>query len=144
MNLKGRLPAIFVVGFFIIGGIYAANSFFSPFTTKAPTVVVNVPALSKIAQRGEESFSKNCAACHGVNASGTQNGPPLVHDIYNPGHHGDRAFLMAVRRGVQQHHWPFGNMPPQPQVTGEELSAITRYVRELQTANGIFYRQHRM
>jgi cytochrome c551/c552 len=35
-------------------------------------------------------------------------------------------------------------MPPQPQVSDEELAAIIRYVRELQTANGIFYRPHRM
>ena len=144
MNLKGRLPMIFVVGFLIIGGIYAANRFFSPSIKNAQAVAVKVPALSKTARRGEESFSKNCAACHGVNASGTQKGPPLVHDIYNPGHHADGAFLMAARRGVRRHHWPFGNMPPQPQVTDEELKAITQYVRELQTANGIFYRQHRM
>jgi hypothetical protein len=35
-------------------------------------------------------------------------------------------------------------MPPQPQVTPEQLEAIVRYVRELQVANGIAYRPHRM
>jgi hypothetical protein len=35
-------------------------------------------------------------------------------------------------------------MPPQPQVSDDQLAAIVRYVRELQEANGILYRQHIM
>jgi hypothetical protein len=35
-------------------------------------------------------------------------------------------------------------MPPQPQVTGKEMATIIQYVRELQLANGITYRPHRM
>jgi hypothetical protein len=35
-------------------------------------------------------------------------------------------------------------MPAQPEVTGHEMASIIRYVRELQAANGIFYRPHRM
>jgi hypothetical protein len=35
-------------------------------------------------------------------------------------------------------------MPPLPQVSDEEVAAIVRYVRELQEANGIFYRPHDM
>jgi hypothetical protein len=35
-------------------------------------------------------------------------------------------------------------MPPQPNVTDKQIAAIIRYVRELQTANGIVLRQHRM
>jgi len=34
--------------------------------------------------------------------------------------------------------------PPQPQVSDEQLAAVVRYVRELQEANGIFYRPHTM
>jgi mono/diheme cytochrome c family protein len=49
-----------------------------------------------------------------------------------------------VRHGVRQHHWPFGDMPAQPQVTDEQLAQIIRYVRELQAANGIVYREHRI
>lgn len=69
--------------------------------------------------------------------AGTEQGPPLVHRIYEPGHHADAAFHMAVRAGVRQHHWRFGNMPPQPQVSEAELRTIIRYVREVQRANGI-------
>lgn len=143
MHLKVSLPAIFVIGFFIIGTAILASRFMSP-PEKAPTIAVKVPTLTQFALRGKDSFSKNCAVCHGENAAGTQKGPPLVHDIYNPGHHADGAFLLATRRGVRQHHWPFGNMPPQAHVTDAEVKAITRYVRELQAANGIFYRPHRM
>lgn len=100
--------------------------------------------LSAQASAGKSAFDANCAQCHGVNASGTKLGPPLVHNTYNPGHHADEAFFRAVRQGVPQHHWPFGNMPPLPQVTDAQIPTIVRYVRELQEANGIFYRSHQM
>jgi Asp-tRNA(Asn)/Glu-tRNA(Gln) amidotransferase B subunit len=67
-----------------------------------------------------------------------------VHNIYNPGHHADQSFLLAAKRGVRRHHWPYGDMPKQPQVTNRELAAIVKYVRELQVANGITYKPHRM
>jgi mono/diheme cytochrome c family protein len=105
---------------------------------------VRSPPLSDVAARGKVAFDANCATCHGVNASGTDQGPPLVHDIYNPGHHADGAFFLAAKLGVRQHHWPFGNMPPQPQVTEVQVAEIVRYVRDLQIANGITYRPHRM
>lgn len=103
-----------------------------------------IPSFSAEARAGEVAFLKNCAACHGKNAAGTDNGPPLVHDIYNPGHHADAAFYLAAQRGVPSHHWRFGNMPPLPDVTRSEIASIITYVRELQVANGIKYRQHRM
>ena len=55
-------------------------------TSKGPTVDVKVPALSMLAIDGVTAFDANCATCHGLNAAGTDKGPPLVHDIYNPGH----------------------------------------------------------
>lgn len=116
---------------------------FSP-SDGAARVTVMVPKLSALAATGKDAFDLNCAQCHGENGSGTELGPPLVHDIYNPGHHGDEAFFLAAGRGVGQHHWPYGDMPAQPQVSGEEVAAIVQYVRELQLANGITYRPHRM
>ena len=53
-------------------------------------------------------------------------------------------YLFAARRGASQHHWRYGNMLAQPQVSEEDISAIIRYVRELQLAIGIKYRPHRM
>jgi hypothetical protein len=69
--------------------------------------------------------------------AGSAVGPTLVHRVYQPGHHADVAFELAVRRGVPAHHWRFGDMPPQPAVAPTEIAQITRYVRELQRANGI-------
>ena len=98
---------------------------------------INVPQLTASAQAGEALFQENCAACHGRNATGTDLGPPLVHKIYEPGHHGDMAFQMAAKNGVRAHHWRFGDMPPVPGVSEAEVSKIVTYVRELQRANGI-------
>jgi len=103
-----------------------------------PTVVVSLPAqLSTAAQKGKTLFEGNCVVCHGKNAAGTKQGPPLVHIIYEPSHHGDPAFYRAAQRGVRQHHWPFGNMPPVPGVNQSDVTQIIAYVRELQRANGI-------
>lgn len=105
----------------------------------APIVQVTLPdQLSPEAQMGKRAFDAICAACHGANAAG-QNGvaPPLVHRTYEPNHHSDMAFFMAVQNGVRAHHWPFGNMPPVEGLTRADVRAIVAYVRELQRANGI-------
>ena len=96
-----------------------------------------VPALSPAAEAGQQAFEQHCAECHGTNAAGSDRGPPLVHRLYEPGHHADIAFVLAARQGVRAHHWRFGDMPPVPGVTDEELAGIVDYVREMQRANGI-------
>ena len=101
-------------------------------------VAVNVPTLSFRAKRGQDLFAANCAACHGDNAGGTEQGPPLIHRIYEPNHHGDQAFLIAATQGVRAHHWGFGNMPPVGGVSERQVADIVAYIREVQKANGIF------
>ena len=86
---------------------------------------------------GEEAFNAHCIACHGERALGTQQGPPLVHIIYEPNHHADIAFRYAVERGVRAHHWSFGDMAPLPGVSDEEIEAIIQYIRFLQREVGI-------
>ena len=88
-------------------------------------------------ERGELLFADNCAACHGPAGTGTASGPPLVHEVYEPGHHGDEAFQIAVARGVQPHHWDFGPMPPIPDLDRQDVTDITAYVRERQRDAGI-------
>ena len=104
----------------------------------AAIVSVTLPKLSGASERGELTFNTNCASCHGKNAAGKDGfGPPLVHKIYEPNHHGDMAFVLAAKQGVRQHHWDFGNMPAVAGVTDAEIADIIAYVRALQLANGI-------
>jgi len=101
-------------------------------------VSVTVPDLSEPARRGATVFDANCSECHGPHAQGSSQGPPLVHIIYEPGHHSDYSFSLAVRQGTRQHHWDFGAMDPVAGVSDQEVREIVCYVRELQYANGIF------
>ena len=99
---------------------------------------VTIPEFSPKAEAGARLFAENCAVCHGTNATGTDTGPPLLHKVYEPGHHPDRLFQRAVSHGVMSHHWQFGNMPPVPGLSRKDIAKIIAYVRELQRANGIF------
>ncbi|WP_370285779.1 c-type cytochrome [Pseudooceanicola nanhaiensis] len=102
-------------------------------------VAITMPdSLSPEATMGQRAFEATCADCHGENATGKMGfGPPLVHKIYEPSHHADMAFQMAVQNGVRAHHWKFGDMPPQTGLTPSDVANIVAYVRELQRANGI-------
>jgi mono/diheme cytochrome c family protein len=95
------------------------------------------PSEAAVALPGAALFDSNCARCHGREAAGGPGGPPLVHRIYEPGHHADVAFHLAVRQGVRAHHWSFGNMPAIPGLTAAEVDEIIAYVRALQVAAGI-------
>jgi len=105
----------------------------------APMVEIVLPAtLSAEAQIGKRAFEAICADCHGENATGRQGvGPPLIHKIYEPGHHADMAFQLAVQTGVRSHHWRFGDMPPVEGLTRADIGTIVTYVREVQRENGI-------
>lgn len=87
--------------------------------------------------KGADSYSQNCQSCHGAGALGTNQGPPLVHKTYNPSHHADLAFHLAVKNGVRSHHWQFGDMKPMPGVSPEAVGNIVAYVRDIQRKAGI-------
>lgn len=136
--MSKRIIILIVIG---VAAFFVARAFQTsdePVGTGAALAEVIVPELTGIAAKGEIAFNDNCAACHGENAAG-QDGvaPPLVHIIYEPNHHGDMSFVVAAKRGVRQHHWPFGNMAPVEGVTDDEITNIIAYVRTLQRANGI-------
>ncbi len=103
-----------------------------------PKQAVGGGTLPAELQAGEAKFNANCSACHGQQGVGTQQGPPLVHKIYEPNHHGDAAFQLAAANGVRAHHWEFGNMPKIETVTPPEVDQIIQYVRWLQRQAGIF------
>ena len=137
---------IAVIGVVVIGSAVAAARWFSPKSVAptAPLAVLAPTELSPKATAGKIAFDANCAQCHGANAAGTNKGPPFLHVIYNPGHHPDELFFLAAKIGVRHHHWNFGDMPPQPQVSEQELADIVAYVRAMQEANGIYYQPHWM
>ncbi|MBB95082.1 MAG: cytochrome C [Rhodobacteraceae bacterium] len=135
---------IYIAGAVLAAGLAGWYAFTpSQTATAAPEgdalVTITLPdSLSEQAQIGKRGFDAVCAACHSENAVGRDGmGPPLVHKIYEPSHHGDMSFQMAVQNGVRAHHWTFGNMPPQNGLTRADVTAIVAYVRELQRANGI-------
>ena len=110
----------------------------TPTPPPAATSAPSGPELSNSALMGKEVFDANCALCHGADVMGTGTGPPLIDRIYEPGHHSDVSIRSAVRNGVPQHHWWFGNMPPVAGVSEAAVENLICYIRELQLANGIF------
>jgi mono/diheme cytochrome c family protein len=107
----------------------------SRMATRSTGIVI--PELSAEGLRGMDDFAHYCAGCHGTDAGGTDKGPPLIHPIYAPGHHGDVAIQFAVRGGSRAHHWNFGDMPRIDGVSDSELSEIIVFLRAVQRANGI-------
>ena len=105
----------------------------------SPTILTSdAKPLPVELEEGEAKFKKFCSRCHGPQGQGTDNGPPLVHKIYEPNHHADMAFQRAAAQGVRAHHWKFGNMPKIDGVVREDVSQIIGYVRWLQRQAGIF------
>ncbi len=86
---------------------------------------------------GKTTYDAKCAECHGQWADGTEQGPPLVHIYYEPGHHGDQMFHRAISNGVKQHHWQFGDMKPLEGIDNTQATAVIKFVRWLQEQNGI-------
>lgn len=134
--MKGSKKLAFGATILIATGLIVGGGFYLIREAEQEITVV-VPELSPEATVGMTAFETYCFECHGKNAAGTDKGPPLVHPVYRPAHHGDFSFVRAVTNGVPQHHWLFGSMPPQPQVSRQEIDHIIVYLRELQRANGI-------
>jgi mono/diheme cytochrome c family protein len=106
--------------------------------TAVEMLAVDVPALEGAEIVGKQVFAARCSECHGPNAGGIEGaGPPLIHKIYEPSHHGDMAFVLAATRGVRAHHWRFGDMPPVEGITQGEIGSVVAFIRKVQRANGI-------
>lgn len=88
------------------------------------------------AAAGEPLYQQHCAACHGQDLRGTPIGPSHLSIVYEPNHHPDSSIALAIRNGVRQHHWNFGDMPPVPGLDDDEITAVTAYVREQQRIHG--------
>jgi mono/diheme cytochrome c family protein len=87
--------------------------------------------------RGEALYQESCAECHGADLRGTDRGPSHLSVVYAPDHHPDSSFRAAVASGAIAHHWAFGDMPPVPGLTDDEVDAIIAFVREQQERHGL-------
>ena len=95
------------------------------------------PVDGALVAAGETLYAANCATCHGPDLLGTDSGPPFLDPIYAPNHHGDEAFQQAAALGVVPHHWNFGQMPPVPGLTRDDVAKIVAFVRSEQQAADI-------
>lgn len=95
------------------------------------------PGLMPNPTLGKSLYGKHCASCHGPDLMGSNSGPPMLHRVYEPSHHSDAAFQLAVKNGVRAHHWQFGNMAPVPQLNPDDVAHITAYIRAEQRKVGI-------
>lgn len=121
--------AAHLVAFVALALVAAACGTNEPAATSAPV-------SNDMLVAGEELYAASCAECHGSDLRGTDRGPSHLSIVYEPGHHSDAAFLLAVRNGVRSHHWNFGPMLPIDGITDEEIAAITAYVRSVQAEEG--------
>lgn len=94
------------------------------------------PQDPQLVEAGAELYAAHCAECHGADLRGTDKGPSQLSIVYEPSHHPDEAFQLAVLRGSPAHHWDFGPMPPVPGLSPEEVEAIVAFVRERQRVEG--------
>ncbi len=95
------------------------------------------PGLMPNPTVGKTLYEKNCASCHASDLTGNDKGPPFIHRVYEPPHHGDIAFQLAAINGVRAHYWPFDDMKPGPTVTPDDVAHITAYIRMHQRKAGI-------
>ena len=94
---KSKLAIIVGIILFAVGLIVGGLGLIRNQTEEQGALVV--PDLSAEAKIGKVAFANYCVECHGKNAAGSDNGPPLVHQIYRPSHHSDFSFVRAMTVG---------------------------------------------
>ena len=85
---------------------------------------------------GASVYQARCASCHGEDLRGTDKGPSQLSIVYEPNHHGDESYRSAIRNGVAQHHWGFGNMPAVEDITDDQIERVITYIRTQQQELG--------
>ena len=115
------------------GEALAAEPTSAPGTSVPATASTN-PTTA--APDGAAVYQQYCAECHGVDLRGTDKGPSQLSIIYEPNHHGDYAYRVAIRDGAREHHWWFGDMPPVEGITDLEIEQVISFIRAEQQRLG--------
>jgi mono/diheme cytochrome c family protein len=88
-------------------------------------------------ERGEAIYAANCAQCHGGDLDGSDRGPSLLDPIYGPDQLSDVEFVDAVRNGVEERLWDFGDMPGNGSYSDAQVDAIIAFVRAQQVGEPV-------
>ena len=108
-----------------------------PIPTQAADVITPASTAAELAiPDGAEVYQQYCAECHGVGLRGTDEGPSQLSIIYEPNHHGDYAYRVAIREGTREHHWWFGDMPPVEGISDLEIEKVISFIRAEQQRLG--------
>lgn len=87
--------------------------------------------------RGAAVYRANCSACHGDDLRGASTGPSLLLTIYGPEELPDEAIRDAVRNGVSEERFEFGEMPANGALGDERIDLIIDHIRDVQAAEGL-------
>ncbi|MFQ3316588.1 MAG: mono/diheme cytochrome c family protein [Candidatus Poriferisodalaceae bacterium] len=123
LNAKGAKVAAIVIAL-LLGGCAQNNQ------------TAETSGLLAVNADGATVYQARCASCHGSDLRGSDNGPSQLSIVYEPGHHGDDSYRSAIRNGVGQHHWAFGNMPAVPDITDEQIERVIIFIRTQQDELG--------
>ena len=107
----------------------------APMNTVSATAPTSTGAELAIPD-GAEVYRQFCAECHGVDLRGTDKGPSQLSIVYEPNHHGDHAYRVAIRDGTREHHWWFGDMPPVEGISDLEIEKVISFIRAEQQRLG--------
>ncbi len=89
--------------------------------------------MSGDARAGSKIYNSECAVCHGRLLEGTHKGPSML--AYESAFHPDPDFVAAIKSGVKQHHWSFGDMQPIKSLTDDDIRRVIIYIRKVQAYN---------
>ena len=87
--------------------------------------------------RGEAIYQANCSACHGDDLRGASTGPSLLYDIYGPDELADEEIAAAIREGVEEQRWDFGDMPANGALGDSQIDQIIDHIRTVQSTEGL-------
>ena len=84
-------------------------------------------ASESAGNRGARPYAANCAVCHGDALQGSSRGPSLLDPASSE--LSDAAMRNAIRNGVVETRWEFGDMPANGALRDAQVNEIIAFVR---------------